>query len=213
MERAARKRISEVVMYGLPSQANLNISARVGTRDIIPQSLSDLAGPTLSTISRMREIFSEERDGKWAKVVKNMATSLGNVYQAAEGATYNKRGRKITEFTPQEQVVKSMGFRTMRETKEVNAQNVIRYDERKSRALKAKYVDRAIMAIKNDEQGDLKEIAQDYASDNLGTAKSFVRAIMREMGQKQLTAGQRQFYNQSKLGKYRNLPTYKSLEK
>jgi len=213
MERAARKHISDIIMYGLPSQANLNISARVGTRDIIPQSLSDLAGPTLSTISRMKEIFSEERDGKWAKVVKNMATSLGNVYQAAEGATYNRRGRKITEFTPQEQLVKSVGFRTMRETKEVNAQNVIRYDERKRRALTAKYVDRAIRAIKNDEKGDLKGIAQDYANDNLGTSKSFVRAVMREMGQKQLTAGQRQFYNQSKLGKYRNLPTYKSLER
>ena len=213
IEKESRKRISEIIMYGLPSQAGVNISSRVGISDVIPQGLGDLAGPTLNTAYKLKEIFSENRDGKWAKVTKNMATSLGNLMVALEGSSYGKRGRKITDFSPQERVVKAQGFRTMRETREVNAQNVIRYDEKKSRALRAKYVDRAIRAIENDEKGDLKGIAEDYASDNLGTSKSFVRAIKREMEQKQLTASQRQFFNQSRLGKYKSLPTYNSLER
>tara|TARA_R110002167_G_scaffold21766_1_gene78648 strand:- start:3 stop:3671 length:3669 start_codon:yes stop_codon:yes gene_type:complete len=207
--KAAREHISTILLYGLPSEAGVNVSGRVGISDIIPQNLSDLAGPMPNTIVRaISDMAKEEQNGKWAKVLKDIASGPGNVAVALQGKTYGRRGRKITDLTPQEMLTKSLGFRTTRETREVDQQNMIRYSEKKTRALRSKYVDRAINAIENDRKQDLGGIGKDWAKHNLGTSKSFVRAIKREMQQKRLSASQRQFFNQSKLGKYKNLPTY-----
>jgi hypothetical protein len=207
--KSLREHASNILLYGLPSELGVNISGRIGISDIIPQSMSDLTGPFPNTVVRaISDMAKEEQDGKWAKVLKDIATGPGNVAVAMQGKTYGRRGRKITDLNPQERLMKSFGFRTMKETREVDKQNMIRYSEKKSRALRAKYVDRAINAIENDRKEELGDIGRDYAEDNLGTSKSFVRAIKREMQQKRMNASQRQFMNQSKLGKYKNLPTY-----
>jgi hypothetical protein len=207
--KKARASAGEMLMYGLPSQFGVNISGRIGISDMIPQDLSDLSGPMLNTIGRVFKLARmEEQDGRWAKILKAIATAPGSFVEGLQGATFGKRGRKITDLKGMDRVDKMFGFRTMTETREVNKQNVIRYNEKKYRELRAKYVDRAINAIKDNDLPSLKEIVSDYAGDQLGTGKSFKRAIKREMQQKKLTASQRQFFNQSKTGKYRNLDTF-----
>jgi hypothetical protein len=215
-QKRVRVQSARMIMYGVPSLAGINLSARVGISDLFPQNFYDLMGPTVTTAHRTfmgeNNIFSEKHRGDWAKILKTIATSPGNVAIAMQGTTYGKRGRKILDLTLQERLAKGLGFYTMRETEQINAQNMIRYDDRSLKAGRAKVVDKVIKGMESADQDMINKAVVDYREKNLGSKDSLKSAVRKEMGQRNLTATQRQFFNQSRLGKSRNMPVYKNIE-
>ena len=214
--KKARIMSARLMMYGIPSLVGVNVSARIGIADLFPQDFYDLLGPTVGTTTGagklIAQMIKDRKNGDWSRLLKKIATAPGNAAIAMEGTTYGKRGRKIKDLLMQERLAKLIGFRTMGETEEIQAQNMILYSTWKDREKRQRHVDRAIPALERNDRKELREIGKSWAEKGLGSSDSFKTAIREEMYKKGLSAGDRAFYNQGRRMKAENLPWFKNKE-
>jgi len=214
--KKARIMSARLMMYGIPSLVGVNVSARIGIADLFPQDFYDLLGPTVGTTTGagklIAQMIKDRKNGDWSRLLKKIATAPGNAAIAMEGTTYGKRGRKIKDLLMQERLAKLIGFRTIGETEEIQAQNMILYSTWKDRKKRQRHVDRAIPALERNDRKELREIGKSWAEKGLGNSDSFKAAIREEIHKKGLSAGDRAFYNQGRRMKAENLPWFKNKE-
>lgn len=119
-----KRAIAKNIMYGIGSNIGMDISKRAGAGDFVPAGLADLAGPTLSSLARLKETATK---GDWVEAAGAISPMLKNSYILATGETKDGLGRIKRDYTPYERVLKSIGFRSVNEAVESDKKNII-YD-------------------------------------------------------------------------------------
>lgn len=117
------KPVAKMLMYGGAAVLNANLSNRAGLSDVIPTSLGDFAGPTLSKSARF---ISDLHDGAWANALRDVSPGLYNMYAAASGESRGKRDRLNDRYvTAWDRILRAVGFRSVDETIPTDMQRII----------------------------------------------------------------------------------------
>jgi hypothetical protein len=153
-----RKALAQVALYGLFSQAGVDISRRAGLGDGLGQF--NWFGPAFTTMQEMyRQGFV---NGNAAETVKAFSPGLGSVRQGALGEARTTRGRLSHRYTPVERAVKAAGFRTMREA-EYSEEMAVKDKETKRRTEKERNaIDDYIGEPTKENMRRLKELGVSY---------------------------------------------------
>lgn len=117
------KPVAKMLMYGGAAVLNANLSNRAGLSDVIPTSLGDFAGPTLSKSARF---ISDLHDGAWANALRDVSPGLYNMYAAGTGESRGKRDRLNDRYvTAWDRILRAVGFRSVDETIPTDMQRII----------------------------------------------------------------------------------------
>lgn len=161
----ARKRVAEIVMYGVGSQVGVDISKRTGTGDIIPKRPSDLLGPTIGTVLQAKKVLEKGADK--TELVRSITPSVGNILTAIETALNNmdvadplRRERMKYHATMSDVIAKGTGFRPLQEAKLADVEQVRQYYTRQYQDKTKQAVDGIIDALM---QGDPDRLATSIA--------------------------------------------------
>ena len=146
-----KKKVAEIVIYGVGSQLGVDVSRRVGIGDIIPRRASDLLGPTINTLRQAKDIL--ERGDK-TEFVRSLAPSVGNVITAVETVRngmevrdpYHRDRLKYTA-KPSEVAIKALGLRPVRESEMADIEQIRQYEDKKYNRVLQKYTDKAVNAL------------------------------------------------------------------
>lgn len=121
------KPLGEIALYGILAPANIDISYRAGVADVLPTRLSDVAGPTATTVSRT---LGNLIQGNAMAALRSLSPSLANIVMAMTGEAVGNRGRITSQYsTPYERLLRAFGFRSVDEANSINIQSII-YDDK-----------------------------------------------------------------------------------
>jgi hypothetical protein len=136
--------VKKTILYGALSNLGIDIGRRVGMGDFIPNELSDLAGPTFSTIynvwNAVPKIFD---DGNFFDAIEAASPGLANPIKAIVGETRDKRrGRTRFKYeTVGERAARFAGARPIREAVESDAVRIANYEQSKKSARETGAID------------------------------------------------------------------------
>lgn len=117
------KRLAVSLMYGIPAAFNINLSSRAGMSDVIPTSLGDFAGPTISKSVRLAQ---DLLGGDYANALRDVNPGLYNLYAAGTGESRGKRDRLNDRYvTAWDRILRAVGFRSVDETIPTDMQRII----------------------------------------------------------------------------------------
>ncbi len=121
------KRLAVSLMYGIPAAFNINLSSRAGMSDVIPTSLGDFAGPTISKSVRLAQ---DLLGGDYANALRDVNPGLYNLYAAGTGESRGKRDRLNDRYvTAWDRILRAVGFRSVDETIPTDMQRIISRDK------------------------------------------------------------------------------------
>lgn len=106
------KKLGEIALYGLGALGDIDVSSRVGLADIVPDSASDLAGPTISTAYNSINALLH---GDVMGAIRSFSPGLGNIMVAATGKSVGYRGRTISRYDNVSRLLRLLGFRSIDE--------------------------------------------------------------------------------------------------
>ncbi|MDD6127584.1 MAG: transglycosylase SLT domain-containing protein [Veillonellaceae bacterium] len=117
------KKLAVSLMYGIPAAFNINLSSRAGMSDVIPTSLGDFAGPTISKSVRLAQ---DLLGGDYANALRDVNPGLYNLYAAGTGESRGKRDRLNDRYvTAWDRILRAVGFRSVDETIPTDMQRII----------------------------------------------------------------------------------------
>ena len=117
------KKLAVSLMYGIPAAFNINLSSRAGLSDVIPTSLGDFAGPTISKSVRLAQ---DLLGGDYANALRDVNPGLYNLYAAGMGESRGKRDRLNDRYvTAWDRILRAVGFRSVDETIPTDMQRII----------------------------------------------------------------------------------------
>lgn len=120
----------DMALGGVP-RAVLKIDAarRIGMSDLIPNELSDLTGPALSTVYRLFQQANREKLATvWPEMLRTISPGLGNPVIAYTGEKLGRRGRKQETYEFPETVVKMLGFMPVKESVNNDIRRIVQQD-------------------------------------------------------------------------------------
>ena len=207
---SAKIALRRTIMKGWPaSVAKVDISGRAGQGDIVPDSVSDLKGPAISTVSNS---ISAAKEREWLKMTKSIAPSIGNFIEAylADGALTSAydRNRKVIDITPYERFVKAMGLMNIEESEAQTFARITRNDKERERKARIRAIDDFIASIGSRDKS--------LIHDNIATLKELgvsPKSVRDEMKKKKMSKLDRIFmFSLSKRDKLKNLALYLGLK-
>ena len=147
--------VKRTLIYGLFSNAGVDVGRRAGMGDFIPSEWADLTGPTVSTIGRVVEsiprIFD---DGNFYDTLDAISPGLSNPIKAFRG-TKDARGReKFTPDTKGEVAARLLGARPLREAAESDAVRIANYETQKRSSEETAAIDAYLDARERHKPGD-----------------------------------------------------------
>jgi hypothetical protein len=143
----------------------------------------------------------------WAEAVRALATAPGNLLVAlrndGEISSPWDRDRLTAKLDTKGQVMKSLGFSTIEESKQRDTARVMRYNERNQRENEKEVIDGYIKAYLSQDQAGMQKAVSRIGE--LGMQNAGKR-IAEEMQKKGMPVSERAFDNLSKAGKMRQSP-------
>ena len=115
------------MLYGASGVFNINLSSRAGLSDVIPSSMGDFAGPTLSKGARLVKDYNENN---WPSMLRDVSPGMYNLYAAYAGESRGKRDRLNDRYvTAWDRILRAVGFRSVDETIPTDMQRIISRDK------------------------------------------------------------------------------------
>lgn len=144
-----KRKIANTIMYGVFSNAGVDISHRVGGGDYIPSSVEDMYGPAISTAIRATQLAARE---EWVETLRAISPSAGNLALMLKNdheiSSPWERGRLVTRIDPTSALLKGLGFRTTEEANQTDASRIVKYEKNKAGEWRREIVDMRIEAQK-----------------------------------------------------------------
>jgi N12 class adenine-specific DNA methylase len=138
-----RQHMVDMALGGIP-RAFMQIDAarRIGMSDLVPNELSDLTGPAISTIGRVMKLATQERWAQaWPEMIRSISPSVGNMVVGLQGERLGKRGRVQEKYGLPETAAKMIGFMPLKESKNTDARRILQQDEGQRRKQEAEAID------------------------------------------------------------------------
>lgn len=150
------KRLAVSLMYGIPAAFNINLSSRAGMSDVIPTSLGDFAGPTISKSVRLAQ---DLLGGDYANALRDVNPGLYNLYAAGTGESRGKRDRLNDRYvTAWDRILRAVGFRSVDETIPTDMQRIISRDKAAATKERQKAQDAYIQNPTSENKQRLKDL-------------------------------------------------------
>ena len=176
---ADRKALVNVANYGAGAIVGVDISQRVGLKDVVPETSNIVTGGPLgsTTVQLAKAVLNGDTNG----AMKAISPAAGNIYGAVAGYNTDSKGRKTVDYDTRDRIVRGLGFRTIKEANATDAQSIVyNYKEQKKNdRAKAKseylkdpsssnrqklkemgYSDKEIKALKDDKKSTRVERSQ-----------------------------------------------------
>lgn len=123
VENIHNKALAKAMLYGASGVFNINLSSRAGLSDVIPSSMGDFAGPTLSKGARLVKDYNENN---WPSMLRDVSPGMYNLYAAYAGESRGKRDRLNDRYvTAWDRILRAVGFRSVDETIPTDMQRII----------------------------------------------------------------------------------------
>ena len=127
VENIHNKALAKAMLYGASGVFNINLSSRAGLSDVIPSSMGDFAGPTLSKGARLVKDYNENN---WPSMLRDVSPGMYNLYAAYAGESRGKRDRLNDRYvTAWDRILRAVGFRSVDETIPTDMQRIISRDK------------------------------------------------------------------------------------
>ena len=150
------KRLAVSLMYGIPAAFNINLSSRAGMSDVIPTSLGDFAGPTISKSVRLAQ---DLLGGDYANALRDVNPGLYNLYAAGTGESRGKRDRLNDRYvTAWDRILRAVGFRSVDETIPTDMQRIISRDKAAATKVRQEAQDAYIQNPTSENKQRLKDL-------------------------------------------------------
>lgn len=186
-----KQKIAKTIMYGIGSNAGVDISRRIGGGDYIPSEGKDLLGPTISTVVRAAQLAAKK---EWIEALRAISPSAGNLVLMLEtdgqiSDPWN-RGRLKAKLKPEEKALKALGFTIAGESIERDKSKAIVYSEQRRKESEQKAIDGFIKAV----QGKDRAAAMNQVKE-LEKMGITPQRVMDEMKKKKMLPTQRAITN------------------
>ena len=155
------KKLAEVIMYGMPALAGMNLSSRAGLSDVIPTQGIDLTGPLASKLYQLKRDGTRwlYQGGDWATVLRDVSPGMYNLVAAYRGETYDRRGRVNDRYTTTwDRIMRAVGFKSTDESISTDVQRIIRNQKSKRTTEEQGAIDAAIKDPSSKNLAKLKEL-------------------------------------------------------
>jgi len=186
-----KQKIAKTIMYGITSNAGVDISRRIGAGDYVPSQGRDFMGPTVSTVVNAAQLAAKK---EWVEMLRAISPAAGNLALMLEtdgkiSDPWN-RGRLKAKLKPEEKAMKALGFTTSGEAIERDKSKAIVYSEQRRKESEQKAIDGFIKTVQSKDRA--AALNQVKALEKMGITP---QRVMDEMKKKKMLPTQRAITN------------------
>ena len=133
-DNEAAKLFGKTLMYGGGAVADIDVSKRVGTADLMPHSFIDfILGATGSKAvdfgKNMIKGFYLEEEGAYLSALRNISPGLYNIFSAVQGETLTSRDRRNSVYEDMyDRMLRGLGFKSVDESLSTDVQRIVGHD-------------------------------------------------------------------------------------
>lgn len=151
-----KKMLAQIAIYGVGSQAGIDISSRAGIGDIMPTSLKDFSGATISTLI---DVIGAAASADPVKAITALSPGAGNIIKAYTGESIGKRGRVNTKYdTAHDRICRLLGFRSLGEAVDSDVTYMRSLEKSEKTSERQEAIDAYIENPTNENAKKLKEL-------------------------------------------------------
>lgn len=185
-ERAKRKRIADIAMYGIASQLGIDPSYRLATGEV---SNLEVGGVIVSTFIRpLHDLWK----GEIAKALGHFATSPGKIADAVRGVDpRDPKGRRKIKFTGKDRFFGGMGFKPLPLAQETDKARIMNYKKRQKREEERDLIKEYLDAVDDKDSEKMSELTNEILRRNIDWERVVRERVMRDY----MTQSERAFYN------------------